>query len=48
MQIAINHIPTQAIAQQANPAKAIARKEATQKILLFVGILTCLVLAVNI
>lgn len=49
MQATINYNYAQDIAApKANPAAAIIRKEATTKILLFVGILACLVLAVNI
>ncbi len=47
MQTTLNYnIATQA--QTANPAKAIIRKEAVQKILIFAGILVCIALAVNI
>lgn len=48
MQTTINYIAAHHTAQQADPAKAIIRKEVTQKILLFAGILSCLILAVNI
>ena len=49
MQATINYNYAHNIAApKANPTAAIIRKEATTKILLFVGILACLVLAVNI
>lgn len=38
----------QALAKQAPYTATIVRKEATQKIILFIAILGCLVLAVNI
>lgn len=48
MQATINYTFAQPTAKKADPAKAIIRKEVTQKILLFAGILSCLILAVNI
>ena len=46
--ITLSSFAQQAPVKTANPAKAIARKEATQKILLFIAIIACVVLAVNI
>lgn len=49
MQATINiHITQQSGAQVANTANAIFHKEATQKIIMFIAILTSLVAAVNL
>ena len=46
MQATLNYTIAQEKVQA--PAKAIIRKEAIQKILMFAGILVCIALAVNI
>lgn len=43
-----NVVATENIVKQSAAVKATVRKEATTKILLFVAIVTCLVLAINI
>lgn len=49
MQATLNYYYAEQIAdKKANPAEAIMRKEAAQKIALFAGILACLLLAVII
>lgn len=47
MQATLNIYAQDIAAPKANSATAVIRKEATTKILLFTGILTCLVLAIN-
>lgn len=47
MQATLNIYAQDIVTTKANPAAQIIRREATKKIMLFSGILACLVLAIN-